>query len=129
MCPDKENVYPARSEEYGLVDIKSYLSEETNPSIKKYKAVVKEYHKKYSQEITMNPLGRQISSKGLIKETLTKGKLVKENLSMEEMLMIYWMIEYSTLQQNVKKEYLDGVIDPKNQVLSKNYLMDRIKAL
>jgi hypothetical protein len=64
-----------------------------------------------------------------MKEVLTKGKFVKDSLSTEEMVMIYWMIEYASLQQNVKKEYLDGVIDPKNQVLSKSYLMDRIKAI
>lgn len=81
MCPDKENIYPVRSDEYGLTDIKTYLSEETNPSIKKYKSVVKEYHKKYTQEITINPLGRQINSKNLIKEALTKGKIVKDSLS------------------------------------------------
>jgi hypothetical protein len=45
------------------------------------------------------------------------------------MIMIYWMIEFANMQQNVKKEYLDGVIDPKSQVLSKSYLIDRIKAL
>lgn len=55
--------------------------------------------------------------------------MLKESLSTEEMVMIFWMIEFASLQQNVKKEYLDGVIDPKNQVLSKSYLIDRIKAL
>jgi len=51
----------------------------------------------------MNPLGRQINSKNFIKEALTRGKIVKDNLSTEEMVMVYWMIEFATLQQNVKK--------------------------
>lgn len=60
---------------------------------------------------------------------MAKGKLIKENLSTEEIIMIYWMIEFTTLQDNVKKEYLDGVIDPKSQVFSRNYLIDRIKLI
>jgi hypothetical protein len=40
----------------------------------------------------MNPLGRQITPKNLVREALTKGKLVKDNLSTDEMIMIYWMI-------------------------------------
>ena len=39
----------------------------------------------------------------LIKEALTRGKIVKDNLSTEDMVMVYWMIEFATLQQNVKK--------------------------
>ena len=48
VCPDKENLYAGRSEQ-GLLDQKNYLNEELNPSIKKYKSVVKEYQKKYTQ--------------------------------------------------------------------------------
>ena len=54
---------------------------------------------------------------------------MKESLSTDEMVMIYWMIEFATLQDTVKKEYLDGVIDPKSQVFSRNYLLDRIKLI
>ena len=64
-----------------------------------------------------------------MREALAKGRLVKESLSTEEMVMVYWMIEFATLQESVKKEYLDGVIDPKGQVLSRNYLLDRIKMI
>lgn len=48
VCPDKENLCQGKSE-LGLADQKNYLNEELNPSIKKYKSVVKEYHKKYTQ--------------------------------------------------------------------------------
>jgi hypothetical protein len=51
----------------------------------------------------MNPLGRQINSKNLIKEALKRGKIAKDNLSTEDMVMVYWMIEFANLQQNVKK--------------------------
>lgn len=128
VCPDKENLYAGRSE-LGLLDQKNYLNEELNPSIKKYKSVVKEYQKKYTQEISVQPQGRQVSAKSLMRETLAKGKLIKESLSTEEMIMVYWMIEFATLQDSVKKEYIDGVIDPKSQVLSRNYLLDRIKLI
>lgn len=43
--------------------------------------------------------------------------------------MIYWMIEYSQLEKDTKKDYLDSVIDPKNQTFTRAYLLDRIKLL
>jgi len=47
LLPEKENLNSLKGEEYGLLDIKIYLNESTNPTINKYKSVVKEYHKKY----------------------------------------------------------------------------------
>lgn len=52
-----------------------------------------------------------------------------QNLSNDELIMAYWMVEYSVLNKSVKKEYLDGVIDPKNITLSRDYLIQRIKEL
>ena len=40
VCPDKENLNAGKAE-LGLLDPKSYLNEELNPSIKKYKSVVR----------------------------------------------------------------------------------------
>lgn len=128
VCPEKENLQAGRGE-LGLLDQKNYLSEELNPSIKKYKAVVREYQRKYAQEISLQPAVRQLSAKSLMREALAKGRLVKESLSTEEMVMVYWMIEFASLQEGVRKEYLDGVMDPKGQVLSRNYLLDRIKMI
>ncbi len=39
------------------------------------------------------------------------------------------MIEFVQLKKDVKKEYLDDVIDPKHLQLNKQYLEDRIKDL
>jgi predicted nuclease of predicted toxin-antitoxin system len=36
-----------------LRDIQKYLNEEHNPSIKRYRMVVSEYYKKYSQELSI----------------------------------------------------------------------------
>lgn len=58
------------------MEVESYLREETNPSIRKYKAVVTEYHKKYNREISNKPLGRQISTKSLVKEVLSTGEMI-----------------------------------------------------
>jgi len=112
-----------------LLDIKNYLNESNNGSIKKYKSVIKEYHKKYCSEITVNPQSRQIPVKIMMKESLTKGKLLKDTLSSDEIIMIYWMIEFIGLDKNAKKDYLDGVIDPKNKELTRNYLQERIRSL
>ena len=43
--------------------------------------------------------------------------------------MVFWMIEFTTLKEDAKKEHLEGVIEPKNYTLSQPYLEDRIKAL
>ncbi len=37
--------------QYGIKEHESYLSELKNPSIKKYKSVIREYHKKYTSEL------------------------------------------------------------------------------
>lgn len=112
VVADKENVGSLRGEEFGLVDAKQYLSEEANPSIKKYKSVLKEYHKKYSSEIAIQAQGRQLSSKALMRELLSRGFL-RADSHPEEVLLAYWMVEYLGLPKDVKKEYLDAVIDPK----------------
>jgi hypothetical protein len=44
----------------GLIEGRKYLSEESNPSIKKYKDVVEEYHKKYNADLATKPQWRQI---------------------------------------------------------------------
>lgn len=100
--PDKENSHPG-SPDYGIAEAQSYLKEETNPSIKKYKSVVKEYHKKYHKEMTNKPLGRQVSTKSLMKEVLSKGEMLKEDLSSEENTMLFWMIEFIRMDKNVTK--------------------------
>jgi hypothetical protein len=35
------------------------------------------------------------------------------------MMYLYWMIEFVQIKRDVKKEYLDEVIDPKNIKLTK----------
>ena len=115
ISPQKENNPMNRGQQYGLLDIQHYLNEELNPSFKKYKNVVKQYHKKYNQEITIHALGRQVSTKSLMKETLVKGDIVRENTSKEELTMVYWMIEFINLKKDIKKEYLEAVIEPKGE--------------
>lgn len=41
----------AIADELGLKDIDLYLREDTNMGIKKYRSVIKEYHKKYNFEL------------------------------------------------------------------------------
>lgn len=45
------------------------------------------------------------------------------------MTYVYWMIEFVQMRRDVKKEYLDEVIDPKHLQLNKPYLEDRIKEI
>jgi hypothetical protein len=45
------------------------------------------------------------------------------------MTYVYWMVEFVQMRRDVKKEYLDEVIDPKHLQLNKPYLEDRIKEI
>lgn len=64
-----------------------------------------------------------------MKEGLLKGKLMKQQINSDEMVMIYWMLEFISLSKDMKKEELDAVIDPKSINISKGYLADRIAKL
>ena len=130
LCPDKENQGSnAGSSELGLAELGQYLSEEANSSIKKYKSVVKEYYKKYNQEITTAPLGRQVTAQQVIKEALKRGGLLKSDTTQEAMVMVFWMVEFVSLRPDVRKEHLDRIIEPKNAVASPGQLQTLIEAL
>ena len=47
-CCDEED------DTYGLISSQRYFDEKANPSIKKYKTVIREYYKKYKEEIKIN---------------------------------------------------------------------------
>jgi hypothetical protein len=111
------------------LDVKNYLNEASNASIKKYKSVVKDYHRKYCAEIALSAQGRQMPVKGMMRECLTRGGLLKERMSAEESVMFYWMIEFVGLEKDAKKDYLDGVIEARNVELTRSYLSERIGAL
>ena len=53
--------------------------------------------------MTNKPLGRQVSTKSLMKEVLSKGEMLKEDLSSEENTMLFWMIEFIRMDKNVTK--------------------------
>lgn len=50
-------------------------------------------------------------------------------MSPEELSYVYWMVEFVQMKKEVKKEYLDEVIDPKHLQLNRQYLEDRIKEI
>ncbi len=58
-----------------------------------------------------------------------KNYLSSRELSQDELTYSYWMIEYVQMRKDVKKEYLDEVIDPKHLQLTKQYLEDRLKEI
>lgn len=61
-CPE-ENENKSIRQDYGLSDAETYFAEKTNPGIKKYKSVIREYFKKYTTEITIGALGRSVTVK------------------------------------------------------------------
>ena len=52
-----------------------------------------------------------------------------DSISQDELIYLHWMVEFVELQRDVKKEYLDEVIDPKKLKLTKEYMEGRIKDL
>ena len=83
VCPDKENPLGYKGEEIGLLDIKLYLNEETNPSIKKYKTVVQQYFRKYNSEIKIQAMGRQSDLKQMIRNFLRNGRVIGDKSSVD----------------------------------------------
>lgn len=55
-CDDEQSSKIKLGLFYGVKEPESYLNELKNPSIKKYKSVVKEYFKKYNSEIKMDDM-------------------------------------------------------------------------
>lgn len=60
-----------QTEDYNLISTKRYLDEKVNPSIKKYKSVVKEYYKKYTEEIKISKESKE-NLKHLIQQFLER---------------------------------------------------------
>ena len=56
-----------------------------------------------------------------------KGYLSQREMGAEELAYVYWMVEFVQMKKDVKKEYLDEVIDPKHMQLNRQYLEDRIR--
>lgn len=97
-----------KAEGLGLKDVESYLKEETNPGIKKYRSVIKEYQRKYNGEIEVGGTSQNISE--LFKKYLRNSTKLGKELSKEETTMFYWMIEAANLRVDIKKEDLDMII-------------------
>ena len=79
-----------KAEGLGLKEVESYLKEETNPGIKKYRSVIKEYQRKYNGEIEVGGTAQNISE--LFKKYLRNSTKLGKEMSKEEMIMFYWLI-------------------------------------
>ena len=97
-----------KAEGLGLKEVESYLKEETNPGIKKYRSVIKEYQRKYNGEIEVGGVSQNISE--LFKKYLRSSTKFGKEMSKDEMTMFYWMIEAASLRVDIKKEDLDMII-------------------
>lgn len=45
------------------------------------------------------------------------------------MTLVYWMLEWIQMKNTVTKEYLEGVIEPKESFMNATYLQDRVRLL
>ena len=113
------------SDEYSIISAQKYFDEKVNPSIRKYKSVIREYFKKYTDEIKVVG-GSKVDLKKSFQEFLQKkGSCLKDD---DELLMGYWMIEFLKVSKDTPKDQLDAIIEPK-QKLNKPYIEQRIREL
>lgn len=95
----------------GLKDIESYLREDVNSGIKKYKSVIKEYQKKYTSEIMIGPNASLVTIPEAFKKFLSSYK--SGEFSKEECQIVYWMLESVKFKENIQKDELDSIIESK----------------
>ena len=96
-----------------------------NPSIRKYKSVIREYFKKYTEEIKVVS-NQKNDLKTSFQEFLEKkGSYLKEE---DELLMGFWMVEFFKVSKDTPKDQLDAIIEPKHKP-NKPYIEQRIREL
>jgi hypothetical protein len=100
----------AANQQYSLEEIDSYLNPIYNPEIKKYKSVVDEYFKRYTNEIKMEVLDTNASPSALIKDYLcTSGpELIKKDA-----LLAHWLLNLTEVSAKDSKSKLESVIEPR----------------
>lgn len=109
----------------GIKELESYTNEQSNPGIKKYIAVIKEYQRKYKKEVEIPTTSNLMSLNNSLKTFLTSDK-INENLSKEENLLYYWIYETMNLSPTVKKDELDSIIEGK-KMLPSDVLANKVK--
>lgn len=94
--------------------VESYLNEKCNPTIKKYKSVVMEYFKKYTQEIKSENFSSAFSLATEIRTFLSKNSgQIRED---DDIIIFYWMVEYLGITRDTPKDKLDAIIEPKSKI-------------
>ena len=86
-----------------------------NPGIKKYIAVIKEYQKKYNNEVEVPTTSNFLNCNQLLRKYLNVER-VNKKISKQENLLYYWTYELLCMSSNIKKEELDGIIDGKKML-------------
>ena len=116
-----------KAEKLGLKELESYSKEEYNAGIKKYVAVIKEYQRKYKNEVEVTNISTFMSLQNCLKEFLCGDKVNKE-ISKEENLVYYWMYEVLRMSPTVRKDELDSIIEGK-KMLQAEVLINKVKEL
>ena len=116
-----------KAEKLGLKELGSYSNEECNSGIKKYVAVIKEYQRKYKNEVEVQADSTFMSLQNCLKEFLIGDKVHKE-ISKEENMLFYWMYEVLRMSPTVRKDELDSIIEGK-KMLQAEVLASKVKEL
>lgn len=114
-----------RAEKLGLQELEMFTADEFNSGIRKYVAVIKEYQRKYQQEIDASPTSSYANVQTSLQEFLTPEK-INQNLSKEQNLLYYWIYEFINMSPTVKKKDLDSIIEAK-KVMSSDALVAKLK--
>lgn len=100
-----------------------YFSETTNPGFKKYRTVVAEYHRKYNEE-----LKKDSSITGSMDRKLKDLVKSLKTFQNRQLLWIHWMVEYLLMPKEIKKNYIESIIEPQS-IPTEEQIRNRMKLI
>lgn len=89
-----------------IMDSDKYFNETINPGFKKYRAVVSEYYRKYNEELKKETVSGTLDRK--LKDLLKNTKVLPE----KHLTWFHWIVEYLLLPKDIKKNYIENIIEP-----------------
>lgn len=105
------SVATALHQKEGVLDLKDterYFNDQCNPSIKKYRTVIQEYYKKYTATLKREECGKEDLNTQL--REFLRGCTCDDP---KEVMLFFWVVEFLQLPKEIRKDYLEGIIEPK----------------
>lgn len=89
-----------------IIDADKYFNEAINPGFKKYRTVVAEYFRKYNEELKKETAVGNLDRK--LKDLLKNTKVMPD----KHLTWFSWIVEYVLMPKEIKKNYIENIIEP-----------------